>query len=139
MEQKTLTKLEPSLDLGILVGLLLTDGCVTFSSRSWRIVFSGKSEELLDLFKEKMKSLFGIQKFSVWTDEFGVTSLQVRQKQVVAQLFSLIPTFRTKPFKDGTFPQVKLPDFFQILSTIEIAEIMKAMFSADGSIVLGVK
>ncbi|MBI2542668.1 MAG: hypothetical protein HYW24_00560 [Candidatus Aenigmarchaeota archaeon] len=139
MEQETLAKLEPSVDLGILVGLLLTDGSVTFNSRSWRIVFSGKSEELRELFKQKMKLLFSIEKFSEWTDEFGVKSLQVRQKQAASQLLRLVPTFRTKPFKDGTFPQVRLPEFFEKMSTREMAEIMKAMFSADGSIVLGVK
>lgn len=138
MEQK-ITKLEPSLDLGILIGLLLTDGCVSFSSRSWRITFSGKSEELLELFKQKMESLFGIKKFSEWTDEFGVKSLQVRQKQVASQLLTLVPTFRTKPFKDGTFPPVKLPEFFSTLPISELAKVMQAMFSADGSIVLGVK
>jgi len=139
MEQETLTKLEPSLDLGILVGLLLTDGCVSFSSRSWRITFSGKSEELLGLFKQKMKSLFGIEKFSERIDEFGVKSLQVRHKQVAGQLLSIVPTFRTKPFKDGTFPLVKLPEFFRTSPINELARIMQAMFSADGSIVLGVK
>lgn len=139
MKQETLTELEPSKDLGILVGLLLTDGCVSFSSRSWKITFSGKSRELLELFKQKMKSLFGIQKFSEWTDEFGVRSLQVRQKQVATQLLTLVPTFRTKPFKDGTFPLVKLPKFFSTLPISELGEVMQAMFSADGSIVLGVK
>ena len=139
MEQKILTKLKPSVDLGVLVGLLLTDGCVSFSSRSWKITFSGKSKELLELFKQKMKSLFGIQKFSEWTDEFGVKSLQVRQKQVASQLLSLVPTFRTKPFKDGTFPLVKLPEFFHTLPISDLSKVMQAMFSADGSIVLGVK
>ncbi len=138
MEQE-IHEIKPSADLGILVGLLLTDGCVSFGSRSWRITFSGKSEELLELFKQKMKSLFGIQKFSEWTDEFGVKSLQVRQKQVASQLLTLVPTFRTKPFKDGTFPLVKLPEFFSTLQISELAEIIQAMFSADGSIVLGVK
>jgi hypothetical protein len=51
-------------DLGILIGLLITDGCVTWSGGSWRITFTGKSKELHKIFKEKVNKLFGINKFT---------------------------------------------------------------------------
>lgn len=130
---------KPNVDLGILIGLLLTDGSVSFSSRSWKIVFSSKSEVLLNVFRNKMQNLFDVKSFSENIDRFKVKSLIVRNKDISNLLFKFTPTFRTKQFKDGSFPQPKIPDFIQELPKNELSEVIKVMFSADGSIVLGVK
>lgn len=141
MEQKIQTKLEPCLDLGILIGLLLTDGCVSVSPAhgSWKMTFTGKSEELHKIFKESLAKLFGITQFSVWFDKKGIKSTQVKRKQVVEQLLQLTPTFRHTPFEDGSLPLVKLPEFIESLTKQELAKVLQVMFSADGSICLGVK
>lgn len=126
-------------DLGILIGLLITDGCVTWSGGSWRITFTGKSKELHKIFKEKVNKLFGINKFTEIIDKLGVLSTSFRNKKIAEFLHKEIPTFRTKPFGNGELPPTRLPTFFKELSSKELAEILKVMFSADGSAVLGVK
>lgn len=130
---------EPNTDLGILVGLLLTDGCVRYSCRTWKIIFSGKSKELAKIFKQKIRKIFGVKKFTSWVDKNGVESIQISSKKIAAHLLKFTPSFRTKPFKDGSFDLTKIPDFFWDLPTESLAEILRVMFSADGSIILGAK
>lgn len=131
---------EPSLDLGILVGLLLTDGCVTHTiSNNWKITFTNKSEELHKIFREKITNIFGIKKFKEWFDKFNIKSTEIQNKAVFKSLLTLTPTFRSKQLDNGTFPNSKIPEFIIALDKENISEILKIMFSADGSICLGVK
>jgi hypothetical protein len=47
---------EPNLNLGILIGLLLTDGCITKNKKgSVQIKLTTKSDELHTLFREQME------------------------------------------------------------------------------------
>ena len=56
------SELKPNLDLGILIGLLLTDCSVSVKfSHHATINFTNKSIDLHNLFKEKMNKLFNIK------------------------------------------------------------------------------
>lgn len=127
-------------DLGILIGLLLTDGCVTKTkSNNWKIVFTGKSEALHQIFREKMRKLFNVRKFTEWFDRFGIKSTEVHSKRIVKFLTSIVPTFRTLKLSNGSFPNAKIPEFIFNLEREAIREILRVMFSADGCVCFGVK
>lgn len=132
-------KREPNLDLGILVGLLLTDGCVSISGGNWKITFTNSSEELHNIFKNSMKNAFKVTEFREWFDRKGVKSTEIKNKQIVKKLLELTPTFRTREFKGGTFPKPKIPEFIKNMKLKEIGKVLQVAFSADGCVCLGVK
>lgn len=139
LQKISLQKEFSGVDMGVLIGLLLTDGCVTWNGDGqWIISFANKSEELLTIFKDKIRKLFGITKFSEWVDEDDIKSVTIRNKKIFSILTSIVPSFRTQPFENGEFPPSKLPNFFFTLSKPELSEILKVMFSADGCVSLGV-
>lgn len=134
------TQLEPSMNLGILIGLLLTDGWVSKNKTSWQIGFTNKSEELHSLFKGKMNAMFGFPHFTTSLNsrskEIKVTT--VNSKEIGKQLHSILPSFRKKAFEDGTFSECKIPEFFFNLQENEIRQVLSAIFSADGGVTLSV-
>lgn len=139
MKQK-ITQLQPSEDLGILVGLLLTDGCVTgVSSGKPKVIFTNKSEFLQSFFKEKFIEVFGKTNFKEFLRSNGVTNIEVNSKKIVTELLKLTPTFRTRQFEDGTFPNVKIPEFMKELPIESLRKVLQAMFSADGCVILRVR
>jgi hypothetical protein len=118
---------EPDVNLGILVGLLLTDGWV--NSRGV-IGLANKSEELHKIFKEKILKVFGDQHFVEFKDkrtEVGVT--EVNSVKIARAVNKLMKTGSKK----------HLPEFFNQLTLQQIQKVLQVMFSADGSICLGVK
>jgi hypothetical protein len=118
--------LEPSVDLGILIGLLLTDGWINKKVFG----FASTSESLLHLFKEKTEKLFGKQHFVEFIDKRnGVHIIEVNNIKISKKLFELIKPLGKK----------QLPRFFFKLNDNLLKEILKVMFSCDGSICLGVK
>jgi len=147
MPQESEIKVEANVDLGILIGLLLTDGCVSKSKKgSVQIKFTAKSDVLHEIFREKMKKLFGVEKFlerfNVRVHENSVSIVKDTifvSNRIMNFLHTIVPTFRKKPFKDGTFPSTRLPDFVFNLEPSEIAKILQVMFSADGSVCLWVQ
>lgn len=129
--------LEPNVDLGILIGLLLTDGWV---NPKGVIGIANKSEALLTLFKNKVRSLFQRDNFCEFIDKrTNVKTIELNSVEVVRLLLNVCPTFRTIPFSDGTLPKTRLPTFVLEFKEDQIREILKIMFSADGAICLGVK
>ncbi len=128
---------EQNLDLGILVGLLITDGCVSVNNGNWRVNFTGTSEVLHKLFKTKMKRIFGVKKFIEYVDKKGVKSTEVNNKSIVQILLNICPTYRTKRLSSGKFPPAKIPSFIENLPVEELSHVLRAMFSADGSVSLG--
>jgi CTP:phosphocholine cytidylyltransferase-like protein len=134
-------------DLGVLIGLLLTDGCITANKKgSVQIKFTSKSEELHNLFREKMKKCFGCTNLierkvkRVHKNSTSIVKDTIFfDKSVANTLLKLTPTFRKKPFKDGTFPNVQIPQFVFTLKPEEISKVLQAMFSADGSVCLWVQ
>lgn len=139
MKQK-ITQLQPGEDLGILVGLLLTDGCVTgVNSRKQKVVFTNKSRPLINFFKEEFTKVFGETNFIEILRQNGVTNTEVNSKQIVTELLKLTPTFRTKPFDSGALTDVKIPEFVKGLPAENLKKVFQAMFSADGGVVLRVR
>ena len=130
------TKLEPSVDLGILVGLLLTDGSVSKRKTTWTIELTGKSMSLHKIFKEKVTKIFGIQKFTEFKDkrDIWLAKTKFSSTAIASLLLQIVPTFRTRQFSDASFPKSRLPEFIFSLASHEIQEILKVMFSADGGI-----
>lgn len=130
-------KVKENVDLGILIGLLLTDGCVR--KNKWKIVFTNKSEALQNFFKTKFISVFGNANFIEISRPNGVKNIEVNSKQIVTTLLKFTPTYRTRKFDDGTFPSVKIPEFIFKLKEKEICKILQAMFSADGTVCMSIK
>jgi hypothetical protein len=130
--------LEPSVDLGILVGLLLTDGGISKHKNSAQIEFTNKSDKMREAFKKELRKLFQINRFTEisHSDFADIKRIKVRNKLATEALLKVVPTFRTKQFEDGSFPNSKIPKFFFELQNAEICKILQAMFSADGSICL---
>lgn len=132
--------LEPNVDLGILVGLLLTDGSLSKNKNSWQIEFTNKSQELHELFQSEMLKIFGNQNFKEMSDSQvkEIKRTILRNKLVAENLLKIVPTFRTKINEDGSFPESKIPEFVFNLPKVQISGILQAMFSADGCISLWV-
>jgi hypothetical protein len=130
---------ERNLDLGLLVGLLLTDGSVRNQKRSQKVIFSNKSEILHELFRKLMGKLFNVQRFEERTDRLGVKSTIKTSKNIVEFLLTLTPSYRTKPYEDGTYPPTEIPKFIKQMSKEDLSKVLQIMFSCDGSVVLGVK
>jgi hypothetical protein len=117
---------ELNVDLGILVGLLLTDGWINKKVFG----FASTSESLLHLFKEKTEKLFGKHHFVEFVDKRnGVHIIEVNNTKISKKLFELIKPLGKK----------QLPHFFFKLNDNSLKEILKFVFSCDGSICLGVK
>ena len=137
MKETTSEKpVKPGTDLGILIGLLLTDGCVASEGK---VILINKSEALHSLFKEKIKIVFNHEKFITAFNKSGVKRTEVNSKWIVTELLKFTPTFRTRQFDDGSFPSTKIPEFIFELPKQDIAKILQAMFSADGSATISVK
>lgn len=137
MSQNSANVPEPNVDLGMIIGLLLTDGWIRKNKTSWEIGFTNKSEELHTLFEEKMKMIFPNVHFTRrLKNNKEVKDTTINSKQIGNLLHNFLPSFRKKVFDNGTFPNSKIPDFFFQLSKEELKEILKTMFSADGCIML---
>lgn len=134
--EETPNVLKPSKDLGILVGLLLTDGNLSKHGTSYQIEFTNKSQELHKLFKQTIRNLFNINKFSEFFDSRfkDIKRTILRNKKICENLIENFGTFRTKQFDNGLFPESRIPDFIFKLPENELREILRVMFSADGAV-----
>ena len=130
-------EIKPDVNLGILIGLLLTDGWVS----SKQIGISNKSEEMHRIFKEKVSLLFGTQNFKERKSGFNVKQTEVNNISIVKTLIKIckLENFRRKPFANGLFPDVRLPEFIKELSNQEKCKVLQTIFSADGSISLSIR
>ncbi len=137
LEQKTLTKIKPDTNLGILVGLLLTDGSVCHTkSGHWRIKFMSKSEELHKIFTSVTSRIFGVSRFHEWFDsKSGVKQIVIESKEIFDKLTAIVPTFRTLPVEEQV-TQARIPEFIFKLPKEQKAEILRVMFSTDGFVSL---
>ena len=125
--------------LAKLIGLLLTDGCVRFESRTYRIVYAGKSEELHKIFRFLIHELFHLDKFYERTDNKGVKITVYSSKKTGEYLVNLCNTFITKYDSSARkHPKINL-NVFEKLNNNEMKEVFRLMYSADGGVVLGVK
>lgn len=112
--------------LGILIGLLLTDGSVSKSGNSFQIEFTNKSENLHEVFKEEIRRLFQINNFTEISDSRykEIKRTKLRNKKICETLLKIVSTFRTKQYDDGTFPESRIPEFFFELSDAEVQKIL---------------
>ncbi len=119
--------------LGNLIGLLLTDGCV---SDNRFLIFHNKSEVVHEEFRKYVVELFGDVHFTQRLEMNGTKRTQVTSKRIVSELLELseMTTFRKKQFDNGGFPQTRLPKFINNLSKDSKSKFLQAIFSADGSI-----
>lgn len=124
--------------LGILIGLLLTDGCV---SDKRFLIFHNKSEVMHQEFRKYVTEIFGDVHFTERFEVNGTKRTQVTSKKIVKKLLELseMATFRKKQFDDGVFPETKLPIFIKNLSKNSRSKLLQAIFSADGSISVSVR
>lgn len=130
-----MSKLE---DLGVLVGMLLTDGCVASSKF---LIFHNKSEVMHKLFQRQVTKIFGRVHFTERVEKNGTKRTQVTSRKIVKKLLTLckIETFRRKQFENGEFPEVRLPSFIKKLSRDMRLKILQIIFSADGSVSVSVR
>ncbi len=109
----------PTCELGVLVGLILTDGSI---SRG-QIEFTGKSEILHKIFEEKMRKCFGVEE--VWKGkdcrQEEIKRTKVSNREIAQKLQESVETFHQWIFK---------------LSEEEMKEVLRVMFSTDGCVVL---
>lgn len=136
-----------------LLGILLTDGCVSPKGNGWRIIVSNNAIAILDCFEQAVLSCFGesIRRFNRGKLHVGVLD----SKRIGQFLIDAHGTFRTEscsshqgcPFLRGgrkpcrvcnplevcatQYPPTSLPN----LATVEEkAEFLKLAFSCDGGV-----
>jgi len=117
--------------IGILIGLLLTDGYM--NDKEYKIVYTGKSRILHIKFKETLQEL-GIKRFTEWKDDKNVRVTQVKNKMICKLVKKFVGSVKTK----GNNP-IELPKFFWDLLKEYLSEILRYMFSADGCVTLGIR
>jgi intein/homing endonuclease len=125
-------------DLAILVGMLLTDGCV---SSERLIIFHSKSEALIKVFKNSICRVFGQVHFTERTESNGTKRIQIASKELVKKLTEMckIETFRRKRFVNGNLPETRIPDFVKNLPEDVLLKFLQVVFSTDGSISVSVR
>ncbi len=124
--------------MSLLVGLLLTDGCVS-SSRF--VVFHNKSEVMHKMFQQEVSKIFGDVHFTKGIETNGTKRTQVTSKPIVGKLIRAcrLETFRRKQFENGKFPKVRLPSFVKNLQGFKMRKFLQVIFTADGSISLSAR
>ena len=125
-----------SKELASLLAILFTDGCVSPKKKnSWRIYFSNSSEILIQLFRDCMVNVFGLNKerirIGIITD--GFYRAVINSKEIGEYLVSRFGTFRTLRYKDGKLPDTKLP-IDQLIASNVVDEFLKVAFSCDGGL-----
>jgi len=136
-----------------LVGILMTDGCVSPKGTSWRVIVSNNSIPIVDAFEEAVQSCFGKSVRRFMRDKLNVGVLD--SKEIGQELVDSYGTFRTeacragqgcpflrggrRPCRDCTpilfehiqYPPATIPEFE---STGEVSSFLQAAFSCDGGV-----
>lgn len=122
-------------ELAILLGLLMTDGCVSPKGNSWRIYFSNKSQTLIDLFRDCIIKVFNLNEERVLLGKTsnGFLKAVVNSKEIGNYLVSNFGTFRTLKFKDGDETAAKLP-ITELIQNGCAQVFLQAAFSCDGGL-----
>lgn len=122
-------------ELVSLLGLLFTDGCVSPKGNSWRICFTNKSKSLIDLFRDCMTGVFGldVRRVRIHKTKDGLLEAVVGSKEIGNYLVGKFGTFRTLKFKDGKLPEAKLP-VSELLKSGYAREFLRVAFSCDGGV-----
>ena len=121
------------LDLLKLHIMLLADGGIVKRERTYKIYLTNNSEILQEMFKECAKRAFGINHFITDVSR-GSPQIIFHSKSAAKKLFKLSPTYRTSKYSDGTIPPAKLTSQLFKLPVKEQRELLKLLFSLEGSI-----
>ena len=122
-------------ELATLLGILFTDGCVSRKGNSWRIYFVNKSWSLVELFRDSMIAVFGLNEHRVriGRTKDNLWSAIVNSQEIGNYLVTMFGTFRTLKFDDGTLPTARLP-IKQLLASACETDFLRAAFSCDGGV-----
>jgi hypothetical protein len=117
------------------VGLVLADGSIRNDQkyRKFEIVFAGKEETLIKIFKQRMENLFGNLNFVESVDKLQVKVLRVCKRSVIISFLNFLPQWKRKGNATLKFPSI------ENISTSNLQAFLRAFFSAEGSVVLGCK
>jgi hypothetical protein len=150
-------------ELPKIISLLLTDGCLTRGTRTWRLVYAGKSQELHNIFRQTVKDVFGFEAFREEKDSKGITITIFSSVKAGNELIKLCNSFRTKACKTSKicsifngkqgacykcepvkingidYPKIEFDRVFGNLPKDVLIESFKLAFSSDGGVVLGAK
>jgi len=126
---------EVSKEFWEIVGLVLADGSIRNDQkyRKFEIVFAGKEEALTEIFKQRMKKVFGNLNFIESVDKLQVKVLRVCRRSVIVSFLNFLPEWKRKGNTTLKFPSV------QNISISNLQAFLRAFFSAEGSVVLGCK
>ena len=126
-----------------LLGILYTDGCLSRKSKNaWRFYLSNTSYEIIQIFKNCMIKLFGLNTKRIRISKYVVNGKPFYKAIVDSAssgefLNSKYGTFRTLAYKsvDGKviYPSTKLP-FNKNSNRKIICKFLKTAFSCDGGI-----
>lgn len=119
----------------ILQALLFTDGCVM--PERHRVSFASTSDVLVERFVRLVRDVYGytISKGYIQSGKAGrlpVTVVQFPSKEIVNDLLSDTPGYRTDPRKDGTYPDARVPKSWYALNDAQLVEVLRSAFDCDG-------
>jgi len=140
-------------DYARLVGILLTDGCVSPKGGGWRVIVSNNSVSIVDAFEDSVQSCFGMSVRRLVRGKLHVGILD--SKKFGQLLIDRQGTFRTEACRAGqgcpslrggrqscrectpiehdgvAYPPATLPTF---PSEVELSAFLQAAFSCDGGV-----
>jgi hypothetical protein len=133
LEQIPNTERSKVIDRAILQTFLLTDGSVI--PTRYQISFASTSRILIKQFCDLVFSVYGykIKKVSKGkSTKQPLHLIQFKSKLICLDLLSDIPSYRTAPFKDGSYPETKIPENWFRFSNNEIATVLRTIFDTEG-------
>ncbi len=137
-----------------LLGILLSDGWVyyKFSSRTYKIGVTNKSDFMHSKFKELCRDLFGVEKFVDDKSQGGIRATFFRSKIAAMQILKEVNSVKTENYRgcngkccykcdpviiNGvSYTKIKLPKFLYNDKKAASA-FLRALYSGDGSVLLG--
>jgi len=126
---------EASKEFWEIAGLVLADGSIRNDQkyRKFEVIFAGKEEALTEIFKQRMKKLFGKLSFIESVDKLQVRVLRVCKRSVILPFLNFLPQWKRKGNTALKFPSI------ENISISNLQAFLKAFFSAEGSVILGCK
>lgn len=120
----------------ILQALLFTDGSVM--PERHRAAFASASPVLIKRFIDLVRDVYGyrISKGYIQrgcSTNLPVTAVQFPSKEIVGDLLSDTPGYRTDPLKDGSYPKARIPKGWYALTDAQLGSVLRSAFDADGA------
>jgi len=137
-----------------LLGILLSDGWVyyKFSSRTYKIGVTNKSDFMHSKFKRLCHDLFDVENFVNDKSQGGIRATFFRSKSAAMQILSIVNSVKTENYRgcngkccykcdpvtiNGvSYTRIKLPQFL-CRDKKAASAFLRALYSGDGSVLLG--